>query len=55
MSRTIYENNEYGRLLRKGDRESELASLAARDGDKEDAARHFAKAREYWRLANEAR
>lgn len=45
---------ERERLIRKGDQESEMGSLAAIDGDAEDAARHFARAQEYWRQAREA-
>lgn len=44
---------EYQRLMRKGDQESELGSMAAADNDKADAARHFTKAREYWARARE--
>jgi len=46
---------ESERLMRKGDQESELGSLAASEGDKKAAAAHFAKAKEYWRQAAELR
>lgn len=47
------QSDEYWRLIRKGDQESELGSLANQDGDGEAAAKHYAKAREYWGLAKE--
>lgn len=44
---------EYLRWMRKGDQESEMASMAAADGDQADAIRRFAKAKEYWQKAAE--
>jgi hypothetical protein len=35
------------KLRRKADQESEMASMAASDGDKEDAARRFALMKAY--------
>lgn len=46
-------NPEAYRLIRKADQCDELASLALQDGDKADAERKFAEAKEYRRLATE--
>ena len=39
---------------RKADQAYEMAGLAAQDGDRVDAARQLAKAKEYDRLAQES-
>lgn len=50
-----YWGTEYGRLIRKGDQESELGCLALQDNDKTAADEHFRKARNYWQLASMCR
>lgn len=42
-----------GFWLKKADRESEMGSMAAAEGDKEAAKRHFEKMHEYNRRARE--
>jgi hypothetical protein len=44
---------DYTRARRKADQHWDMAGLARQDGDKKDAERHTALAREYEQLARE--